>query len=252
MLDLDRECFYPAAKRSVRTDRGFRYYLKAFNYGQNGQELEGKIILDIGEGDSDFADVCRERGLARVIALDHSYYHNPPKTNKDKVSSLGQELPFGDETFDEVIASYSLWWINRGLAGAIREMLRVVKNGGKVKIHPAIVKPGVDEGLFRMHSPFHASSFFGLEESCDSTLVLTKPADLADEDSENGLDELLQSFRFTLGRLLVTTPEEISVGTISMPTEITGFKKINLSPNINYKYQSKLNYLTKIKGESSG
>ena len=47
-----------------------------------------------------------------------------------------QRLPFGDDTFDETIAMWSIIYIRTGRDLVLPEMLRVTKPGGNVRIFP--------------------------------------------------------------------------------------------------------------------
>lgn len=130
----------PDGTYSHRTPRTFDQYCQEFNYGPNGEELEGKMILDVGTGDSDFAHESRKRSLARVISLDADYEKNPPPDTSDAIPAFAQKpyLPFKDGRFDEVVSSYLLQWLSEeDMQKALSEMVRVTKDNGMVKIYPA-------------------------------------------------------------------------------------------------------------------
>lgn len=123
------------ALEAARTDRNASFYFHVFDYGSRGEKIAGKKILNVGAGDSNFSSVVNVSG-GKVMDLDAQYAKDPPAQKNNKVAGLAQALPFADETFDETIASYSLYWITTGLDKALLEMLRVTKPGGAVKIYP--------------------------------------------------------------------------------------------------------------------
>lgn len=135
MLVEQSSYYLQEAKRASRTNRGFFYYLEVFDLKE--KDLIGKKVLDIGEGDSNFAAVCEERGLAKVFALDAGYANKPPVYTHRKLAGAVQALPFKDGSFDEVISSYLMMWVRKDRARAIKEMLRVTGANGRVLIHPA-------------------------------------------------------------------------------------------------------------------
>lgn len=124
---------------SHRTPRTFGVYCQEFNYGPDGERLKGKVILDMGTGDSDFAHESRKRNLARVVSVDADYGKNPPKDTTDSVAAFVQGyLPFRDGSFDEVVSSYLFQWLKEeDIPKVLAEMLRVTRNYGMIKIYPA-------------------------------------------------------------------------------------------------------------------
>ena len=131
---------------SARTDRDSSSYFSVFGYSNDVIGVKGKSILDIGTGDSDFSAVAKQRGAKSVVSLDPGYQKLAPKYNKNSaVASFAQALPFRNEVFDEVVASWSIYWIKTGLNKALLEMIRVTKIGGEVKIYPVEVKHFLDD-----------------------------------------------------------------------------------------------------------
>lgn len=107
-------------------------------------DLEGMRILDIGAGDSEFAEKATEFG-ASVVRVDPTYapthlLYERPKDGRRIVAAYAQELPFENGVFDEVIASHSLNWLNTAIPEALAEMLRVTKPWGRVKIAPVLAR----------------------------------------------------------------------------------------------------------------
>lgn len=134
--DLRTVCIRGEIEASGRTDRGFRIYCEMFDY--NRHNLKGKKILDVGAGDSEFAQKAGKFG-ADVVRLDPRYSggYNTPRDTQDVVMAIAQSLPFGENVFDETIASHSLCWVFTDREEALFEMIRVTKPEGKIKIHPA-------------------------------------------------------------------------------------------------------------------
>lgn len=119
---------------SRRTIRYFEDYKDLFGF--NCKELNGKSILDLGAGDSTFAEDLV--GIAKeVVRLDPKYSDNSPEYRKGAIAGIAQNLPFRDNSFDEVLASVSLYWIKTGLDDALLEMIRVTKPEGQIRIFPA-------------------------------------------------------------------------------------------------------------------
>lgn len=136
---------------SPRRGRTFGAYCEVLGYRGREHELSGKLILDVGAGDSGFAQDAEKYG-AEVVRIDpkynptpshlttaekNLYQYSPPENTKNAVAGIAQELPFKNGTFDEVVALYSSFWIKTAAAKSIREMLRVTKDNGTITIWPA-------------------------------------------------------------------------------------------------------------------
>ena len=139
---MDREAINEIrASRTGYNERGAEYYFKVFNLGENGEAVKGRRILDVGAGQSNFADTVNSLyGENTVVRVDPFYPENPPTNVNGAVTATAQVLPFRDEALDEVLALWSVYWVKHDLDKALQEMLRVTKRGGKVKIRPALVK----------------------------------------------------------------------------------------------------------------
>jgi len=118
--------------------------------GFKREDLNGKTVLDIGSGESElFSRQLKESGInAQVVSLNpdlisDSYRQEIKKINdwqKKAVAGIGQELPFKNKSFDNVLALYSVavfsspsinpeaaeHWMN--------EIVRVLKPGGEARI----------------------------------------------------------------------------------------------------------------------
>lgn len=120
--------------QAPRTNRDASAYEKYFGFTL--ESLRGQRILDVGAGDSTFAQQARVHG-AHVVRVDPKYSENPPPRKDNAVCAVAQSLPFG-KIFDITLASFSLYWVNTGLSDALLEMIRVTRGGGEVNIFPVM------------------------------------------------------------------------------------------------------------------
>ncbi len=153
----------------MHTARPFSYYRKVFYDGESAPQvldnLAGKTVVDVGCGYTPYADdsmfqACRdtsvnffgvdpligtelkfgirERALARAMGSRGHFNANAPGL-ANALSAYAQELPFEDNSVDELLCSYLLFvWIEdqNTLADILAEFLRVLKPGGKLKLYP--------------------------------------------------------------------------------------------------------------------
>ena len=163
---------HSAQKRGVgmmHTARSFYAYRKVFYQGRPGSvvlsQLQDKRIVDVGCGYTPYADDSmfsaaheagvefygvdplirtdirfgfRERALARATGGSGRFRAEPPGVEK-ALCTTAQELPFNDQSVDEILCSYLLFvWIEDEptLADIFEEFRRVLKSGGLVKIFP--------------------------------------------------------------------------------------------------------------------
>lgn len=131
------------------------------------EELEGKMVLDLGAGpNARFSRDLEESGVkATVISLSPEYANEEQrklfkpsflekikKTIKSEgdravleVAGVGEELPFADESFDEILALFSVSvWSEYNYKLWIPEICRVLKINGEARIGP------IKEPRFRM------------------------------------------------------------------------------------------------------
>jgi ubiquinone/menaquinone biosynthesis C-methylase UbiE len=120
-------------QKSYIEGRDLNYYRKVFGYTE--KTLMGKTLLDAGSGYCVFAKEASEFG-AKVISLDGRPSNFKNRHVDNGVVGIMQKLPFKDESFDEVVASHSVCYVNTGLQEALSEMIRVTKPNGKIRIHP--------------------------------------------------------------------------------------------------------------------
>ena len=170
------------AKATLFNNRSFEKYASRFGYEGKEHELADNVILDIGSGSSSFSEGAQKHG-AKVVSLDFGYAKHPPVDIKNSVAALAQELPFADESFDEVI---SLWcvspWIKTGVDETLREMMRVAKKGGTVRINTIRI-PDPDDALYSVENAEIASAF-SFPQKGEVTIVLTKQPDFTDDQFE--------------------------------------------------------------------
>lgn len=70
MLDkVDFDQARTEAFTSLRTDRDAKFYFDVFDYGEKGEKIAGKKILNIGAGDSNFSSAVRSMGVGTVVDL---------------------------------------------------------------------------------------------------------------------------------------------------------------------------------------
>ena len=153
----------------MHTARPFSLYRKVFYNGESEQailtRLEGKRIVDIGCGYTPYAEdsmfrAChqsgiefygvdpiigediafgfRERALARATGGKGVFSSNPPGIEK-ALATTAQDLPFENDSVDEILCSFLLFvWIRDEavLADILSEFLRVLKPGSKAKLYP--------------------------------------------------------------------------------------------------------------------
>ena len=153
----------------MHTARPFSYYRKVFYQGQSRSEvlqnLKGKRVVDVGCGYTPYAPdsmfrAChdagidfygidpligtdikfglKERTLARATGGRGIFNAGAPGLSR-ALSATAQELPFDDQSVDEILCSYLMFvWIEdeKMLADIFEEFLRVLKPGGQIKLYP--------------------------------------------------------------------------------------------------------------------
>jgi SAM-dependent methyltransferase len=153
----------------MHTARPFSHYRKVFYQGQSRAEvltsLTGKRVVDVGCGYTPYAEdsmfrACHEAGIEfygvdPLIGTDIKFglkeralaratggrgIFNPEAPGLSRaLNASAQELPFDDQSIDEILCSYLMFvWIEDEavLADILEEFLRVLKTGGQVKLYP--------------------------------------------------------------------------------------------------------------------
>lgn len=161
MSRVESSLFAHEVARAPRRGRSYGVYRDILGYRGREHQLAGKIILDVGGGDSGFAEGARRYG-AHVVQLDPKYdprpkyltaderqlyQYTPPQFREGAIAAVAQQLPFKDNSFDEVSALYSVYWMNVGVKTALSEMLRVTKDYGTLTIWPAKITAQQREDL---------------------------------------------------------------------------------------------------------
>lgn len=165
-------------------------YCQLFDYGNNAENLRvvaernpGYKILDLGAGHANFSSFCHKRGIpVEVYSLDKTYPKNPPSFERiARGTAIGgrmEHLPFKDDTFNEVLASFSFFLelLQQDQLKALQEGLRVLKPGGVLKIHPVFQKPSDQKPL-----PIGKLIFTYPNDRSRATLVIIK-RDIPDKE----------------------------------------------------------------------
>jgi ubiquinone/menaquinone biosynthesis C-methylase UbiE len=187
------------------TDRTFKQCLEHFCLPE--RELVGKKILDIGSGLSDFPAETNERfkesgtvavgldpiyqslgnnfeefkenvkkanmGWNSIAGRGSGHAYGRTKTASFKVAGSHQELPFGDESFDLVVANNSITqYKDREVTKkALKEAVRVIKENGEIRIQPADLRWDPQAGSLYVHT-FEAPTSETREEAKNLGLII--------------------------------------------------------------------------------
>ncbi|HUV42675.1 MAG TPA: class I SAM-dependent methyltransferase [Patescibacteria group bacterium] len=129
------------------SDRSFEEYRDLLGFSEN--EFKGKSILDIGAGTTqEFTKQAAKKGIKVTTInpeLNNKFYRMAPdqrswwQLRKPKrplsVAALGQNLPFKDESFDDITSLIAVPHYlpndSQLIRQSFREMLRVLKPGEK-------------------------------------------------------------------------------------------------------------------------
>lgn len=140
---------YESAALAHKSDRGFGDYKKYLRI--NEEDLIGKDVLDLGSGpESRFAQEA-EKNLpnTKVTSLDFSFEGAEQVGSKpQKVRGLFTQLPFADDSFEVVISAFAMPFYlhnQEQISNAIREVIRVLRKGGKAHLGPVIYTDVVDK-----------------------------------------------------------------------------------------------------------
>lgn len=98
-----------------------------------GPIASDSIVLDIGSGDSPFVSELLKRGIL-AVACDPQYVTRPPEYRWG-VAAIAEALPFRDDTFTDVHASFVLMHLS-DRCSAVEEMFRVTRPSGRICITP--------------------------------------------------------------------------------------------------------------------
>lgn len=213
-----------------RTNRDFRYYTELFNHGTHGEPLRGKRILDLGAGNSDFAQEANKIPGTKVVQLDASYSKYPPTDTRDKICAAIQQLPFRDGFFDEVIASHSVMYIpEMDIEQSLKEMLRIIRVGGSIKIFPVIYLPINNNGRYSNNNvvELHPNAKLTRPDSDPDYFML----EIKKENSDADRHDLIE---IILGKVMLTPWCSLTFANLSYNnTNITNKRDENYSNVIN-------------------
>jgi ubiquinone/menaquinone biosynthesis C-methylase UbiE len=128
-------------------------------------DVEGHRVLDVGCGAGPLSAALRAKG-AIVTGFDASpamidlARHRLGEDADVRVGDLGQPLPYDDGSFDEVVASLVLHYLE-DWAGPLAELRRVLRPGGRLLVsvnHPSVHKmnhPEIDYFAVMQYSEDH-------------------------------------------------------------------------------------------------
>lgn len=120
-MSANRKRWQNDARITPTTSRDEDHYSRVFDIQPNER------VLDLGAGKSPYAP-------ENTVRLDYRYRKNTPKVGTN-VAGLFQELPFRDESFDRVVASWSIY-VARDRWQIMSEALRVLRVGGEFQDFP--------------------------------------------------------------------------------------------------------------------
>lgn len=170
-------------ERRLVTDRTYKQYLEHFSLSEH--QLEGKKILDIGAGLSDFTEKANEKFGDKgsiAVAVDPMYgslgddlrefeqnvqdagmdlrskqdirkgigaAYERAKGSPNKIAASHQDLPFADGSFDLIFAHNSITqYKDREVTRrAISEGARVMAENGEFRISPADLRFDLNNGI---------------------------------------------------------------------------------------------------------
>ena len=201
--------FISPEKRKV-TPRSYETYLKQFDLSEDA--LEGKHILDIGAGLSDFSSKANEKfkeSGTMAVPLDPVYaffggdfqefkdalgsanlesgwterelfeleqrYHDL-KSQPNKIAGSHQQLPFKEKSMDLVLAHNSITqYKDREITRhALDEMLRSLKEHGEIRIVPVDMLWDQQATSWYLHT-FEPATPEGLEEMRKTGMIQGDP-----------------------------------------------------------------------------
>lgn len=176
------------AKEIKPTSRGLKEYLELFHLDL--EDLKGKTILDLGSGQSTFAQEVKEKGIdAKVYSLDVDFGEVESQEDIERIRGVAQHMPFEEKSFDLILASNSvpLWifglrkkellsrvrddipkedraFFAKEMQGIFSETSRILKPGGRAFFAPNDVYYGsVEHPLAPVRGRAHGQFMTELE-----------------------------------------------------------------------------------------
>jgi ubiquinone/menaquinone biosynthesis C-methylase UbiE len=136
------------------SDRGLSDYESILDFDKN--DFKGKTVLDLGSGQTerfsrelkDFDNDTEIVSLNPDYSINHIRKRMPKSEDHQKMSvaAIAQDLPFGSESFDRIVALYSVpWYYNpqenpEAYEAWISEIIRVLKPKGIARLGPVFVE----------------------------------------------------------------------------------------------------------------
>ena len=116
------------------------------------EDLHPGMILDVGCGTGSLLALADERGLV-CYGLDNSIgmLHQTREKVPAAVLLIGSfyDIPYADNSFDYVVETHALSGVDINAHRGLKEMLRVCKNGGELRLADYAVPP-VESSLTRL------------------------------------------------------------------------------------------------------
>ena len=150
------------AVRSFKTNRSLEEYERDLQLKES--DLDNKRVLDLGSGPrARFAKEVEEKYPGtKVVSLDYSFEEPPPEDpryllkgdenfsdrNVDKVVGFATTLPFADSSFDTIVSSGAIPFYllqPEQIEKVFKEIIRVLKVGGKGYFHPVKYTKHIEE-----------------------------------------------------------------------------------------------------------
>lgn len=107
--------------------------------------LRNKKVLDLGCGESGLSKELDDKGIPTdIVSMDMKKESLVKNEVENSVQGAGEALPFSEEKFDLVLATYSLpYWASSEdmIEDNLNEMLRVLKKDGILYISPIVDMP---------------------------------------------------------------------------------------------------------------
>jgi len=164
---MNSEQKQPVEKQNFRdaslTDRGIDDYIKDLDISEEELKDPNMRILDLGSGiQQELSRQSKERGYeSKIVSVDPKLSLSLEKDLSklefsgdrlkriqarknlpdDTLAAVAQDLPFKDNSFDRVFAMWSVpGYIQdpQEIRVVLKEMIRVVKDGGIVKAYPLL------------------------------------------------------------------------------------------------------------------
>jgi len=139
----------------------FNYYIEKLQLKDD--DLSNKKILDVGSGSAWFAKYAKDNGISSsVYSLEP--VHSLTESSRG-VRAVAEKMPFADKSFDLIVSMYAIPIMHRpgyeefqsnnfeavfkNVFDSFSEMLRVLNNGGEIRIVPIMIYNDISEDNLR-------------------------------------------------------------------------------------------------------